>query len=115
LLNLPTAVDRLKGGVNVFLELCTDDSFARIVLADAPRVIPGQNELGSSYKLLREQLVDAIRTGELRALDVDVTAMAIYGAIRSAGEFVIESEDPRMSVETAAATIHALLDGLSPG
>jgi AcrR family transcriptional regulator len=115
MMDLPTAVDRLKGGVNVFLELCTDDGFARIVLADAPRFIPGQNELGSSYKLLREQLADAIRAGEIRQLDVDVTAMALYGAIRSAGEFVVDSEDPRRSVETAAATIHALLDGLASG
>ena len=113
MLNLPTAVDRLKGGANVFLELCTDAGFARIVLADAPRYIPGQNELGSSYKLLREQLTDAIGAGELRQLDVDVTAMALYGAVRSAGEFIIESEDPRASVVIAAATIHALLDGLT--
>src|SRR5580700_876540 len=85
-LALPSAVDRLKGGISAFLELCTDESFARIALADAPRVIPGQGELGSSYKLLRQQLADAITSGELRLLDVDATAMALYGAIRSAGE-----------------------------
>jgi AcrR family transcriptional regulator len=112
MLALPSAVARLKGGVRVFLEMCADESFARIALADAPRVVPGQNELGSSYKLLREQLADGINVGELRALDVDVTAMALYGAIRSAGEYVIESVDPRVSVDTATATIHALLDGL---
>jgi AcrR family transcriptional regulator len=112
MLNLPTAVERLKGGVDVFLELCTDGSFARIALADAPRVIPGQNEAGTSYALLREQVAEGISAGELRQLDVDVTSMALYGAIRSAGEFVIGSEDPRASVAPAAAAIHALLDGL---
>ena len=114
MLNLSTAVDRLKGGVDVFLNLCTDDGFARIVLADAPRIVPGQDELGSSYKLLREQLIDGMHTGELRQLDVEVTTMALYGAIRSAGEWVIGSEAPHASVETAAASIHALLEGLNP-
>lgn len=115
MLKLPTAVTRLKGGADVFLDLCTDQGFARIALADAPRVIPEQNELGSSYRLIREQLADAIAAGELRPLDVEVTARALYGAIRSAGEFVIESEDPRASVEPATATIHAFLDGLTSG
>ena len=111
-LALPSAIDRLKGGVNAFLNLCTDESFARIALADAPRVIPGQADLGSSYKLLREQLADAITTGELRSLDVDATAMALYGAIRSAGEYVLSSSDPPAAVDVAEETIAALIDGL---
>jgi AcrR family transcriptional regulator len=113
MLQLPTAIDRLMGGVKVFLDQCTDDGFARVVLNDAPRIIPGQNELGTSYKLLREQLADGMRSGELRALDVEATAMALYGAIRSAGEWVIGSPEPGASVGTAAASIHALLEGLS--
>lgn len=112
MLTLPSAVERLKGGASVFLQLCADESFARIALADAPKVVPGQNEPGSSYKLLREQLADAISAGELGPLDVDVTAMALYGAIRSAGEYVIETVDTQASVPIAEATIHALIDGL---
>lgn len=111
-LALPSPVDRLKGGVSAFLELCADESFARIALADAPRVIPGQDQLGSSYKLLRQQLADAIATGELRSLDVDATAMALYGAIRSAGEFVIGCSDPPAVVNVAEQTIGAVIDGL---
>ena len=111
-LPLPSAVDRLKGGAAAFLELCADESFARIVLTDAPRVVPGQDQLGSSYKLLREQLADAIATGELRSLHLDTLAMALYGAIRSAGEHITAAADPRASVEAATATIAALIDGL---
>ena len=115
MLTLPSAVDRLKGGANAFLELCADESFARIALADAPRVVPGQNELGSSYKLLREQLADAVRADEVDVLDIDALAMALYGAIRNAGEYVIASPDPLAAVSTATATIGALLDGLRLG
>jgi AcrR family transcriptional regulator len=111
-LPLPSALDRLKGGARAFLELCADESFARIVLADAPRVVPGQDQLGSSYKLLREQLADAITTGEVRLLDLDTLAMTLYGAIRSAGEHITEASDSQASVEAATATIFALIDGL---
>jgi len=111
-LTLRSAVDRLKGGVGAFLNLCTDESFARIALSDAPRVIPGQGELGSSYKLLRQQVADGISTGELRSLDLDATAMALYGAIRNAGEYVIGSSDPRAAVNVAEQAIAALIDGL---
>jgi AcrR family transcriptional regulator len=111
-LALTSAVERLKGGASAFLELCTDESFARIALADAPRVIPGQGELGSSYKLLRQQLADAMTTGELRSLDVDAAAMALYGAIRHAGEYVISSTEPQAVVNVAEQAIAAIIDGL---
>lgn len=109
---MPSGVDRLKGGVAGFLELCTDASFARIALADAPRVIPGQGALGSSYKLLRQQLADAMVDGELRSLDVDATAMALYGAIRNAGEYVVGSPDPRTAVDVAMLATTAIINGL---
>jgi len=112
MLALPSPIERLRGGVGVFLELCADESFARIALADAPRVVPGQNELGSSYSLLREQLADAMRAGELRALDIAATSRALYGAVRSSGEFVLSSPDPRAAVGIATRTVHAIIDGL---
>jgi AcrR family transcriptional regulator len=112
LLELPSPIDRLRGGVRVFLELCTDESFSRIALADAPRLVPGQGERGSSYKLLAEQVADAVSSGELRPLDLEATSMALYGAVRAAGEFVIASVDRPRAVETAVRTVDALIDGL---
>lgn len=112
LLALPSAVDRLKGGIRVFLELCADESFSRIALADAPRLVPGQGGRGTSYKLLAEQISDAIGCGELRPLDVEAAAMALYGAVRASGEFVTASLDRTAAVEIAAETIDALIDGL---
>src|SRR5580704_250033 len=77
LLGLPSPVDRLRGGVAVFLELCIEDDFARIALIDAPKLVPGQSERGSSYVLLREQVADAVGAGEVQPVDVDATAMAL--------------------------------------
>lgn len=112
MLALPSAVARLKGGARVFLELCADDAFARIALTDAPRVVPGQAALGSSYELLREQVAEAVSTGEILPLDLDATAMALYGAVRSAGEHVASSDDRRAAVGTATAVVASLVDGL---
>jgi AcrR family transcriptional regulator len=111
-LALPSAVDRLTGGARAFLQLCTDESFARIALADAPRVVPGQGALGSSFRLLRQQLADAVTAGELASFDVDAMAMALYGAIRNAGEYVTRSSDPRGSAERAINAVTVLIEGL---
>ena len=62
--------------------------------------------------MLRQQLADAITTGELRLLDVDAVAMAIYGAVRNAGEYVLGSSDSRAAVDVANQTIAAIVDGL---
>jgi AcrR family transcriptional regulator len=110
---LPTPVARLRAGAVMFLDLCTRDDFARIALADAPGVVPGQGAYGSTYALLRDQVTEAVRLGDLRALDTDATAMALYGAIRSAGEYVTAATDRQAAVTAAARTIDSLIDGLT--
>jgi AcrR family transcriptional regulator len=110
--SLPSPVARLRAGVAVFLKLCTQDDFARIALTDAPQVVPGQSGRGSSYALLREQVIEAVELGELQPLDVEVTAMALYGAVRSAGEYVIAAADRDAAVTAGARTLDRFIDGL---
>ncbi len=104
---------RLRAGIRVFLDLCTEDDFARIALMDAPRLVPGQAERGSSYELLRSQLEEATAAGEVRQLHVDAMAIALYGAVRSAGEFVINASDRKQAAATASQSLGLLLDGLA--
>ena len=104
---------RLRAGIRVFLDLCTEDDFARIALIDAPRLVPGQADRGSSYELLRSQLEEATAAGEVRQFQVDVMAMALYGAVRSAGEFVISASDRKHAATTASQSLDVLLDGLT--
>lgn len=111
--SLPSPVARLRAGIGLFLELCTTDDFARIALTDAPQVVPGEGGRGSSYALLREQVTEAIGLGELLPLDSEVTAMALYGAARSAGEFVIAAADRRAAVPAATRTLDSFIDGLA--
>ena len=103
---------RLRAGVRVFLELCTEDDFARIALVDAPALVPGQAERGSSYELLRSQLEEAIRAREVRQFQVEAMAIALYGAVRRAGEFVIGASDRKRAAQTASKCLDLLLDGL---
>jgi hypothetical protein len=56
-----------------------------------------------------------VAAGETPALEVDSTAMALYGAVRGLGEFVIASDDPDHAAITAADSFDRLLDGLAWG
>ena len=105
-------LDRIEGGAAAFVDLCADESFARIALADAPRLVPGQDRLGSSHRLLRSQLAEAVAAGEIDELDVDALTLALYGAIRSAGEHVVAAPDKTAAVTAATAAIRAIIDGL---
>ncbi len=111
--SLPSPVARLRAGAAMFLELSTEDDFARIALTDAPRVVPGQSERGSTYALLREQVIEAVETGEMQPLDPEVTAMALYSAVRSAGEYVHAATDRAAAVTAATQALNCLIDGLT--
>jgi AcrR family transcriptional regulator len=110
--HIPSPVARLRAGVAVFLEMCIEDDFARIALTDAPRVVPGQGDRGSSYALLREQVAGAVSAGELRPVDVDATAAALYGAVRSAGEFVIAADNRSAAAAMGTRSLDCFIDGL---
>ncbi|MGP0030815.1 MAG: TetR/AcrR family transcriptional regulator [Acidimicrobiales bacterium] len=109
---VPSPLARLRGGMRIFLELCTEDAYARIALVDAPRVIPAQAERGSSYALVREQLAEAVEAGEIQAVDVEATAMALYAAIRGAGEYVTGAADRAAAADVATRTLYLMLHGL---
>lgn len=113
LLKLPSPVARLRAGVAVFLELSTEDDFARIALTEAPRVVPGQGERGSSYALLRDQVIEAIELGEMQLLDTEATAMALYSAVRSTGEYVHAAADRAAAVAAGTCVLNRLIDGLT--
>ena len=112
---LDSPLARIRAGMKIFLELCTHDDFARIALVDAPNLVPGQARPGSSYQLLRSQLEEAAAAGEVRDLHPEAMAMSLYGAVRSAGEFVTRSSDRKRALSRATRSIDQLLDGLAAG
>ncbi|HEX4490715.1 MAG TPA: TetR/AcrR family transcriptional regulator [Acidimicrobiia bacterium] len=113
LLEIASPLARIRNGMRVFLELCTRDDFARIVLIDAPKIVPGQGDLGSTYELLREQLAMAIAAGEIEPCDPEVTAIALHGAARRAGEYVVASKQRRRASARAIRSMELMIDGLA--
>ena len=112
-IELDSPLARIREGIRAFLELCIDDDFARIALIDAPRLVPGQADRGSSYRLLVQQLQEAIAADEVADVPPKVVAMSLYAAVRSAGEFVINSSDRKQAVGHATRCLDLLLNGLS--
>lgn len=112
LVEIASPMARIGAGMRVFLNLCIEDDFARIALVEAPRLVPGQAERGSSYQLLRDQLEEATAVGEVHRFQIDAMAMALYGAVRTAGEFVTSATDRDHAAQTAAQSLDLLLDGL---
>jgi AcrR family transcriptional regulator len=115
LLKLDSPLARIRAGIRVFLELCIEDDFARIALVDAPSHVPGQAQRGSSYELLRTQLDAAAAAGEVRNVHPEAMAIVLYGAVRSAGEFVRAASDRRRAVADAVESFNQLLTGLTAG
>jgi AcrR family transcriptional regulator len=103
---------RITAGMNVFLICCTQPDFAQIVLADAPRLIPSQALPGSSYRLLLAELDQAVAAQEIQQTDTGALAMILHGAVRSAGDFVVESSDPAHALIVAGDMLKLLVDGL---
>jgi AcrR family transcriptional regulator len=113
---LATPLARVQAGIRTFLDRCTSDEFAHVVLADAPWVVPGQaGGRGSTYRRLRDQIAEARAAGDIAAVDIEATAMAVYGAVRAAGEFVVAAPLPERpaAAATAAATLDLLVTGLT--
>lgn len=103
----PTLADGVQAGARAFLELCSRQDFARVMLADAPRLIPGQSLPGSSFAVLHEEIASALEGGAVTSsLDASTITHLLHGAIREAGIHVAAAPDK-------SKTITACLDGLA--
>jgi AcrR family transcriptional regulator len=105
-------VARVVAGMRAFLRCCTQPDFAQIVLTDGPRVIPAQAGLGSSYRLLVDELDSAVAAKEVDLVDTSVFAMVLHGATLSAGDYVIGARDRSSAVTTAGDALERLVTGL---
>jgi AcrR family transcriptional regulator len=103
---------RIGAGMRAFLTCCTQADFAQIVLADGPRVIPGQAEPGSSYRLLVSELDAAVTAQEIDPIDTNALAIILHGATRSAGDYVVGSTHRTAAVAVASLSLERLVEGL---
>ena len=105
----------LRAGVRFFLEACRAPEVQRIVLIDGPAVLGWERwrEVAERYGLgMIEAVVGAaIDAGELEALQPELLAHLLMGALDEAALLVVR--DPA-ATDAVAATLERMLDGLRP-
>ena len=108
--------ERAAVGLKVFLDVCREPQFRRIVLQEGPVALGHerwtQSEKSASLGII-QRTVDALLkdlggAGELS----DSFAIVFYGATRSASEYVADAEDPDAAAREVQATIGAILAGM---
>ena len=90
-------VEMLRRGASAFLDAAADPAVRRVVLLDAPSVLPPtlRRELTEQYGLgaTRAVLEAAMHRGEVREAPVDALATVVLAAMHAAAELVAEGHD----------------------
>jgi AcrR family transcriptional regulator len=108
--------ERASVGLQVFVDVCRDRQFRRIVLQEGPVALGHERwteaersaSLGIVQRTVDELLKDLGGGQELS----ESFAIVFYGAIRSASEYVADADDPDAAAEDVRATIGAILAGM---
>jgi AcrR family transcriptional regulator len=108
--------ERASVGLQVFVDVCRDPQFRRIVLQEGPVALGHERwteaersaSLGIVQRTVDELLKDLGGGQELS----ESFAIVFYGAIRSASEYVADADDPDAAAEDVRATIGAILAGM---
>jgi AcrR family transcriptional regulator len=112
----PDAVAALHAGCRAFLKVCTEPTFRRIALVEAPAGLGWEEwraiDARYGFGLLRSGVEAAVRAGQLKPLPVDQLAHLVLAALTEAALVIGESTTPRKSLRELEATFAALLDGL---
>ena len=107
---------RLLEGIEAFLDQCSEQHFAQIVILDAPSILGAARcreiERQFSGGLLWSAIGKLVESGEARVDDPDLLASMINAMVcRAAGEMRV-SENPEALRASFTKTIKALLDGV---
>ncbi|TCP55073.1 TetR family transcriptional regulator [Tamaricihabitans halophyticus] len=106
--------ERAKAGLRVFIEICLEPGYQRIVVHEAPVVMGWERwreaEENFGFGLVRAGVRLLIDAGEVAEVPVEVSARLLYGALCSAAELIASSTDQQKVGEEVADTIERLLE-----
>jgi AcrR family transcriptional regulator len=109
-------VEGLRVGIRSFLDACTEPSFARITLVDAPAVLGWEEwrRIDEEYamKLILLGLEGAMEAGALRRQPMRPLAQLMLATMGEAGLVVANSAAPEETRVEIEAALMAWLDGL---
>jgi AcrR family transcriptional regulator len=110
-------LDRLRGGIDAYLDACLDPAVQRIVLLDGLSVLGWEqwHALGSKYSflVLKLGLEAAMASGAIAERESEPLTHLVQGALIQAGMVLARSEDPERARPQIGAEIHHLLAGLA--
>ena len=109
-------LEGLRVGVRSFLDACTEPSFARITLVDAPAVLGWEEwrriDEQHALRLVLAGLTAAMDAGALRRQPVRPLAQLMLATMGEAGLVVANSSDPATTRVEIEGALLAWLDGL---
>lgn len=105
-------VEMIAAGWKLVLDLATEPVFAKIVLVEAPLVMPLGWSGGEQYLLMRAILEEAVTAGEIRPLPLDALAATLFGAVRRMADFVAVADDPARTAREGGEVLQVILDAL---
>ena len=108
------AWERLRVGVEAFLEFSLDPAVQRITVLDAPSVLgwDAWREIDSKYGygwLLRASLKAAMEAGAIETQPVEPLAAFIFGGLMEGAMLIARSDDPDTTRRGIAETAELLL------
>jgi AcrR family transcriptional regulator len=113
-----TPLERLKVGLDAFLELCLDPEIQQIVLQEGPAALGWEtwHEIDARYAFgaVKVALEAAMDSGELDRQDPEALAHTIVGALMQAGMVVARAPDPRQAQRAMGDALQRVVDGLRP-
>jgi len=107
---------RAEIGLRMFLQICQEPTYRRIVMQEAPVALGPERwrevERASAYGLI-EQIVSDLFTGlDVPQNLIDTFAVIFYGAIDAAGLYVAAAEDAEAASADVETVIGSVLLGL---
>lgn len=109
-------VERLRAGIDAFLDACLEPDVQRIVLVDGVSVLGWEawHDVGTRYSfgLLVAGLAALAQAGAIRNHSIEPLAHLIQGALVRAGMVLARAADPAMARADLGAELDALLAGL---
>jgi hypothetical protein len=104
--------ERILEGAAIFFRFCQRPTFRRVVLIEAPIVLPGAWSMTEEFTMLRTELQTLADAEKLAVADIDMAAEALFGAISRAGYAITEAAEPAEAATEALIVVEALLAGM---
>ncbi len=106
----------VRAGLSVFLDVCLDPGYQRIVLQDGPSVLGYERwrEREEKYTLgvVRGVVVSLLQTGDYPPLPVETVTRMLFGALAAGASAIAGAGDKEQVREEVETTALLILEGL---